>query len=130
MLGRKRGQSGFRFIGGFSDPNSETFEDDARREVLEESHIILSEPEYICSMKIDDWRYSHATDCIKTTFWIGDRIGGSPQADDDIEEIRFFNIEDFIYEKGYAPFGTPYNVDNIVGEHKKLMHKLLQHLGK
>jgi bifunctional NMN adenylyltransferase/nudix hydrolase len=129
-LGRKDGEEEFRFIGGFTDPNSETIEDDAKREVLEETHIVISEPTYICSMKIDDWRYRTSRDKIKTTLWIGDRIAGDPKPDDDIAEIKRFAISDFIYETGYAPFGQPYKVDNLVDEHKRLMVKLLDYLIK
>ena len=127
-LGRKSTEQEFRFVGGFTDPNSETIEDDAKREALEETHLVISEPEYLCSMKIEDWRYRSSRDCIKTTFWIADRIGGDPQADDDLAEIRLFDLKDFLYEDGYAPFDNPYKVDIIVGEHKKLMVKLLDHL--
>ena len=130
LLGRKPDEKKLRFIGGFSDPTTMSLEEDAKREVLEETHIEISEPEYLCSMIVKDWRYESERDKIKTTFWIADRIGGDPMADDDIEEVKFFDIDDFIYEKGYAPYDTPYNLTNIVDGHIPLMEKLLKHLDK
>ena len=53
-LGRKKGETLYRFIGGFSDPTTESLEADAKRETLEETHIELSEPEYLC-FHVDRW---------------------------------------------------------------------------
>ncbi len=128
-LGRKQGETLFRFIGGFSDPGTTSLEEDAKRETLEETHIVLSEPEYLFSTLIDDWRYRRSKDKIKTTFWIGDRIGGDPQPDDDIEEIQKFNIMGFMHEEGYAPLDTEFKLEGIVKGHRELMTRLLQHLG-
>lgn len=131
LLGRKPDQSQFRFIGGFSDPNTRSLEHDAIRETMEETHIELSDPEYICSMIIDDWRYRGESDCIKTTLWVGDRIGGDPMADDDIEEVRWFDMSDFVWEEGTAPIlETLKNKDLIVSGHRDLMLKLVEYLEK
>lgn len=129
-LGRKEHEDKFRFIGGFSDPRSASLEADVKREVLEETHLEVNDPTYIFSTLIDDWRYRSESDKIKTTFWIADRIGGDPMADDDIAEVRCFNIDDFVYEEGNAPFDTEYNLDGLVNGHKVLMTKLLTYLGK
>ena len=129
-LGKKKGEKQYRFIGGFSDPRSESLEADAKRETLEETHIVLSEPEYLLSTLIDDWRYRNSRDKIKTTFWIGDRIGGDPRPDDDIVEIAKFDLDEFVYPEGESPFEKPYNLDNIVRGHRGLMTELLKRLGK
>lgn len=129
-LGRKDNETLFRFIGGFSDPRTISLEEDVIRETMEETHIEIGEPIYIYSTLIDDWRYRSETDKIKTTFWIADRIGGDPQPDDDIAEIRCFDIADFCYEEGYAPILEPYKLNMIVHGHRKLMTKLLQYLEK
>jgi len=130
-LGRKNGETRFRFIGGFSDPTTISLEEDAKRETMEETHIKLSEPEYIFSTLIDDWRYRRSKDKIKTTFWIGDRIGGDPQPDDDIVEIGKYDINDFIWEEGEAPLHPIFkNGDKLVRGHHVLMLKLAEYLSK
>jgi bifunctional NMN adenylyltransferase/nudix hydrolase len=128
LLGRKPNEDKYRFIGGFSDPNTLSLEDDCKREVMEETHIEISQPEYLMSTIIDDWRYKNSADKIKTTFWIADRIGGDPQADDDIAELQMFDVSEFIYEEGYSPYDTPYRLDKIIPEHRVLMTKLLNYL--
>jgi bifunctional NMN adenylyltransferase/nudix hydrolase len=128
-LGRKADETKFRFIGGFSDPSTATLEEDVRRETLEETHLTIDDPTYICSMLISDWRYRSEVDKIKTTFWVADRVGGDPMADDDIAELGCFDIADFVYEEGYAPLDTPYKLEGIVNGHRALMTKLLQYLG-
>lgn len=130
-LGRKEDEVAFRFIGGFSDPDSFSLEDDATREVMEETGIEVSYPEYICSMRIDDWRYRNEVDCIKTTFWIADRIGGQPKAADDIVEIKLFDIKDFMWEEGEAPIDKSIlrNGKALVRGHHGLMLELVEQLG-
>lgn len=94
LLGRKANESMYRLIGGFSDPRSDTFEEDARREVLEETGIEVSDPKYIGSFKIDDWRYRGEQDCIKTLLFKVKHIFGRPTAADDIAEVRWFDISE------------------------------------
>lgn len=131
-LGRKEGEPKYRFIGGFSDPTSQSLEVDAKRETMEETHIELSEPEYICSMLVKDWRYLKSPDKIKTALFVGDRIGGQPKPDDDIVELKKFDITDFIWEDGYAPLDKDIlkNSDKLVKGHIPLMLKLVDYLQK
>lgn len=93
LLGRKLEEEQYRFIGGFSMPDSDSFEIDAKREVSEEAGIEISWPEYIGSFKINDWRYSREIDKIKTNFYYSKYLFGSPRAGDDIAEIRWFDID-------------------------------------
>lgn len=126
LLGRKAYDSKFRFIGGFSDPSSKSLEEDARREVLEETNIQIGKLSYICSKKIDDWRYKFEEDCIKTTFWAGEHISGTPKAGDDIVEVRWFDIKDFVND-GFMPTLNP---KNIVDEHKPLLVELINFISE
>jgi bifunctional NMN adenylyltransferase/nudix hydrolase len=130
LLARKSHEDEYRFVGGFSDPSFKCLEDDASREVMEETHCKISFPEYICSMKIEGWGYKGEEDSICTTFFVADYEGGTPEADDDIAEVRWFDISDFKYKEGFCPFEHSYKVDIMVGEHKNLMTKLLDHLNK
>lgn len=92
LLGKKATEPKYRLIGGFSDPNSETFEDDARREVMEEANITLKNLKYVKSNRVNDWRYRKEPDCIKTMLFTAEYEGGSPKAGDDIAEIKWFDV--------------------------------------
>lgn len=92
LLGRKPKETLYRFVGGFADPRSESYEADARREVMEETHVEVSDPEYIGSMLVNDWRYRHEVDKIKTMFFKCKVIFGRPEPGDDIAEVRWFDF--------------------------------------
>lgn len=92
LLGRKTDESKWRFIGGFSDPRSDSFEADAIREVREETGLEVGDLRYIGSTKIDDWRYRNEPDCIKTMMFVGKYLHGHPAPDDDIAEVKWFDL--------------------------------------
>lgn len=117
LLGRKAFEHKWRFLGGFADINSESDEIDAKREVNEECGLEVSYPEYICSMRIDDWRYRKQKDKIRTRFFKAKRIFGHAQANDDIEEVKWFKISDLKPEM-------------LVGSHDELFVKLVENLKK
>src|SRR5690606_25736909 len=54
LLGKKDGEQSLRFIGGFADPKSSSYEVDARREVMEETGIEVNDTKYIGSTIIND----------------------------------------------------------------------------
>lgn len=112
LLARKPDESEFRFIGGFATPNSSCFEEDARREVQEETGIEITDPIYIGSFKIDDWRYKSEESKIKTLFFVAKYFSGRPEADDDICEVKWFTINQL-------------KPENIVKEHRELLNKFL-----
>lgn len=92
LLCRKPNQTLFRFVGGFATPDSECYEDDAAREVKEETHLVCQNYRYLGSAKVNDWRYRNERDKIKTLFFVCEYTGGNPQADDDIAEVRWFDL--------------------------------------
>ena len=66
----------------------------ASRELGEEiKGIKTTELKFIDSVKIDDWRYRKTSDCIITNLHICKWIEGEPQGADDLEEAKFFSIE-------------------------------------
>lgn len=113
LLGRKPDEKQYRFIGGFADPKSPCYEADARREVKEETGIEITDPEYIGSTIIDDWRYRAEPDKIKTIFFAAKYQFGRIQADDDIAEVKWFNIKEL-------------TADDIVNTHCPLLAMLFE----
>lgn len=94
LLGRKEHEPLFRFIGGFSDVGSTSFEMDARREADEETNISVTDPIYVGSYNIDgDLRYINEVDKIRTLFFIANYQFGKMQAKDDIFEVRWFEVD-------------------------------------
>lgn len=115
LMVRKPLEKKYRFIGGFSDPRSESLEEDARREVQEESGVEIGDIKYIGSRRVDDWRYRSEKDCIKTALFTAKYVCGKPQGSDDVAEARWFSV----YEL---------NENNLVPEHVKLFEMLKKKL--
>jgi len=112
LMARKPNETKWRFIGGFADPKSESYEEDAIREVMEEADIEISAPEYVGSFFINDWRYKNSNDKVKTAFFQSTYVFGSPKAKDDVEEVRWFPIKKL-------------NEGNVVSGHTTLLVALL-----
>jgi len=70
---------------------------------MEETGLEVSDPEYLSSFTVNDWRYRSEVDKIKTLFFKCKVIFGRPQANDDICEVRWFdfdeNVRSFIIEE-------------------------------
>jgi len=99
LLGRKENEDLYRLIGGFADPASLDFEQDARREVYEEAGIEITDPEYVTSRTVDDWRYQPEVDCIRTILFVAKHMYGTPQPGDDIHELRWFDWSQLLYDE-------------------------------
>lgn len=114
LLGRKPNQDKFRFIGGFTDPTDNCYEDAALREAEEETGVTIANAKYIGSARIDDWRYRSEVDKIMTHLFVADYISGDAKANDDIVELKWFDIN---------------NVDSaqIVNEHHVLLNLFNKH---
>ncbi|MCK9445615.1 NUDIX domain-containing protein [bacterium] len=118
LLGRKENETEFRFIGGFVDITDDNLEQTVRREAQEETGLEIGDIKYITSAKIDDWRYRNEPEnCIMTHFHIAKKIFGSEKANDDIVELKWFDI-DKIKET------------NVVENHIILLNKLKTFLNK
>ena len=98
LMARKPHETKFRFIGGFAQPGSSNpegcYEQTVRREVSEEAGIEISDPKYLGSCVIDDWRYRREQDKIGTLFFEAVYTYGAPTPHDDVEELRWFSILD------------------------------------
>lgn len=131
LLGRKPYEQEYRFIGGFVDTRDACLESTVRREVKEEAgDIEISNITYVCSGRVDDWRYRYEVDKIMTSLFACNYMYGSVQAGDDIAEVRWFDMKqmDDLYsgmEEG-GPYDPTKNI--LVDNHMSLMAKLLKFL--
>jgi len=93
LLGKKPTNHKWRLIGGFSDPEDNSFEEAAIRELQEEcGPIEVENVQYELSAKINDWRYSKEVDQIITTVFSCDFVNGTPKAQDDIIDLEWFEV--------------------------------------
>lgn len=109
LLARKPDEKKWRFIGGFSDPRSDSLEVDAKREVSEEAGIEVDNINYIGSTLIDDWRYRGEQDKIKTALFVAKYVYGKPEGADDVAEVK------------WLPIGVGLSKDNIEPLHHVLV---------
>lgn len=115
LLGRKPDETLFRFIGGFAEPESDSFEEDAKREVQEETGVEVSNLRYIGSKKVQDWRYRNGVDKIKTMLFVCSYVFGAPKAADDIAEVKWFDF-------------TSLKPENLVESHRPLFDLLVKEI--
>ena len=116
LLGRKEHETKFRFIGGFVDPTDPNLAAACRREVQEEAGIAITDPQYVNSMIVDDWRYRDERDKIMTTLFKATILSGRPEPGDDIDEVRWFDLASL-------------QDDDVVLEHRPLIQALRRDLG-
>lgn len=112
LLGRKKDEIEFRFIGGFADVTDENFEQTVKRETFEETGLEVDDIQYIASDKVKDWRYRSTTErSIMTTFFKAKKIFGAEKASDDIAEVKWFDV-------------STLETKDMVSEHGRLLEKL------
>lgn len=123
LLGQKPGKTYWVFPGGFADPSSESDQEDAIRELFEETNIRakVSELKYIGNYNIDDLRYINTPHKIRTHFYmiVKDEKTCGANAGDDLESIYWFDIEELIL-----------NPDIISPRHLYLFRELLKKIGR
>lgn len=90
LLGRKRGETHWRFPGGFVDPTDESLEAAAKREPKEETGLDVTRVEYLGSFRVNDTRYTRDKHKILTSFFIAEGEPDLEKAGDDLEEVRWF----------------------------------------
>lgn len=128
LLGRKKGNEKFQFIGGFTDPTDATLEAAVRREAGEEVEnwngfnsryddretykapsIKIDKLKMLGSLRVDDSRYRNEVDKIMTVVFLChtpdyDNLAGA----DDIETVKWFTIFELIANRELlAPVHQP-----------------------
>lgn len=90
LLGKKAGETLFRFPGGFVDPSDDSLEFAAKRELHEECGLFgVSDLSYAGSARIADWRYRGSVDQVLTSFFVGRHVFGTPKAADDLVAVEW-----------------------------------------
>lgn len=84
----------WRFLGGLVDPTDVSLEMAARREAMEEASMIeVSDPTYVGSMTVNDWRYRGSGEFGHTMLFVSDFVFGGPRPSDDVSRLRWVPIE-------------------------------------
>jgi bifunctional NMN adenylyltransferase/nudix hydrolase len=109
LLGRKKDEKKYRFIGGFL--GNETLEEAAIRETKEESSVDIVNLKPICSFVINDWRKQSEVNKITSMLYTANYTG-VPSPGDDIHELKIFNFNATV-------------MNYIIEEHAPLMDTLL-----
>ena len=87
-----------------------------KRECQEETGLEIDDIQYVCSKNIDDWRFAKEGDrAITTVFYKAKKIFGGERANDDIVEVKWFDIKTF-------------NTNQMVEGHIYLFEKLKKSL--
>lgn len=110
LMGRKAGETSWRFIGGHAEASQNSFEDDIKKEIREETSLTVTDLSYLGSSRISDWRWRNNSDSIKTLLFQAIVSDKNAKAGDDIEEIAWFETDKLFCEN------FP-----IVEEHKALL---------
>src|SRR5271157_769054 len=119
LMAAKPGEKVWRFVGGFAEPASESYEADAKREAYEETGLDINSLEYIGSALIDDWRYRDVPDKIETLVYIGWAHSMNAKAQDDIKECLWFPLEALLNSTGMELSINPthYPILNLLRKH-------------
>jgi ADP-ribose pyrophosphatase YjhB (NUDIX family) len=123
LFGKKPGEFGWRFPGGFKDREDPNFETAVLREAGEEvlkkgvePKTVFEKPRYISSRNINDWRYKGEIDGITTLFYMVNFIGTEDQikAGDDLADTKWMTLDQV-------------NPEEIEGEHIYLYQDLCEY---
>lgn len=98
LLGQKENERDtWRLPGGFAE---HTLERTARKEAQEETSLEITDPTFVKSFEIDDWRYRGEIDKkITTALFVCKALFGKAQGGDDLPRVKWFKVADLDIEK-------------------------------
>ena len=88
---------------------------------MEETKLEITDPVYVTSAVIDDWRYRQEKDKITTALFHARRMYGHPEPNDDICELKWFDTNEINLDD------SEFLELNIVEEHRYLVKTVLNH---
>ncbi len=94
LLGKKKGDKGYRFPGGFVNVEDRSLEGAARRECLEETGVMPEVVEYLGSFQVADSRIG-PRDGILSAFYLGHVMAGAGrfEAKDDLDLAEWIPVK-------------------------------------
>ena len=112
ILCKKPGERGYRFVGGFVDPEDGNLEIAAAREWEEETggEAQVGPMTYISSFRVDDWRYRAGKDKIMTALFKCQYKDGRLNPSDDISELAWIDVSALMAEGGIEKLFVPEHV--------------------
>lgn len=121
LLGKKKSDAKYRFIGGFVDVQDSGIEETVRREAKEETSLEVGNIQIIGGFSVNDSRYMRAQNrSVMTFLCTAEILFGRPTPGDDIDEIKFFNFSDILQ--------SPENF--LIPAHSELLIKSKLYFGK
>ena len=104
LIIRKKNEPYFRFIGGHADVKDTSYENDAIREVKEETDVIVYNLTYVGSNFIYDPRWRDKKDKIRTILYLGTYRLGEAKPMDDVKggEVKWVTF-DQLWEMQFMP---------------------------
>lgn len=103
LLGQKENETLWRVPGGFSEATSSSLEQDVRREAMEETNLAITDPIYVGSYRINDWRYRSEVDKIMTTLFRCRVMFGKAEGGDDLPRVKWFKFTDLDLKRDVMP---------------------------